>query len=53
MQEAVARTMNAGIPFDVSFADIDYMDTYRDFSLDPNVKFFGLYTNTNQIRDSI
>uniref|UniRef100_A0A914CQQ0 Alpha-glucosidase n=1 Tax=Acrobeloides nanus TaxID=290746 RepID=A0A914CQQ0_9BILA len=39
MQEAVARTMNAGIPLDVPFADIDYMDDYRDFSFDTNVVF--------------
>jgi alpha-glucosidase (family GH31 glycosyl hydrolase) len=37
LQDAVARTMNAGIPFDVPFADIDYMDDYRDFSFDTNV----------------
>ena len=41
MQDAVARTMNAGIPLDVPFADIDYMDDYRDFSFDTNVVFVG------------
>jgi hypothetical protein len=38
--------MNAGIPFDVSFADFDYMEEYRDFSLDPDVNFCMVFILT-------
>uniref|UniRef100_A0A914XFT1 P-type domain-containing protein n=1 Tax=Plectus sambesii TaxID=2011161 RepID=A0A914XFT1_9BILA len=32
MQAAVTRTQQAGIPLDVAYADIDYMDRYKDFT---------------------
>jgi alpha-glucosidase (family GH31 glycosyl hydrolase) len=32
MQAAVSRTQQAGIPLDVTYADIDYMDRYKDFT---------------------
>ena len=33
IEAAVNRTMQAGIPLDVVFADIDYMDHYKDFTI--------------------
>uniref|UniRef100_A0A914EBC2 P-type domain-containing protein n=1 Tax=Acrobeloides nanus TaxID=290746 RepID=A0A914EBC2_9BILA len=34
VQEAVARTVNAGIPFDVAFVDTDFFINQLDFTLD-------------------
>ncbi|XP_067946524.1 sucrase-isomaltase, intestinal-like [Watersipora subatra] len=35
IQAAVNRTLDAGIPHDVQYADIDYMDGRKDFTVDP------------------
>ena len=42
VQEAVARTVNAGIPFDVAFVDTDFFINNEDFTLDPIVRRFQL-----------
>jgi alpha-glucosidase (family GH31 glycosyl hydrolase) len=33
LQAAVNRTISAGIPLEVVFADIDYMNHYEDFTI--------------------
>ncbi|TKR69511.1 hypothetical protein L596_021660 [Steinernema carpocapsae] len=45
VREAVEGVQNAGIPVDVTYADIDYMDVYKDFTLGPNWKDFSAYTD--------
>ncbi|KAL4237199.1 hypothetical protein ACF0H5_005579 [Mactra antiquata] len=50
LKAAVDRTKDAGIPHDVQYADIDYMDEYRDFTIN-NEKFGGLPQYVNELQD--
>jgi len=41
LKQTINRMINAKIPIDVVFADIDYMERYKDFSVDSEVfKYF-------------
>uniref|UniRef100_A0A914EEX1 P-type domain-containing protein n=1 Tax=Acrobeloides nanus TaxID=290746 RepID=A0A914EEX1_9BILA len=51
VKQVVARTRNAGIPFDVQYADIDYMDRYKDFTLDTQ-KWGDLPEYTNFLHEN-
>ncbi|XP_064146430.1 probable maltase-glucoamylase 2 [Loxodonta africana] len=41
LKNVVSRNRAAGIPYDVQYSDIDYMDGYKDFTYD-NRTFYGL-----------
>ncbi|PIO60500.1 glycosyl hydrolase, family 31, partial [Teladorsagia circumcincta] len=45
MKTVVARTQAALIPLDVAYADIDYMERYKDFTVGPNWDGFGAYVD--------
>ncbi|XGW25367.1 hypothetical protein V3C99_006640 [Haemonchus contortus] len=45
MKTVVARTQAAQVPLDVAYADIDYMDRYKDFTEGPKWAGFGSYVD--------
>ncbi|EYB85228.1 hypothetical protein Y032_0302g1857 [Ancylostoma ceylanicum] len=45
MKAVVARVQAAQIPLDVPYADIDYMERYKDFTLGPDWAGFGAYVD--------
>lgn len=50
-QEVWKRTRDAGIPFDVQWNDLDYMDAAKDFTYDKK-KFAGLPGFVQMLHDS-
>ncbi|UJR10929.1 hypothetical protein I4U23_015114 [Adineta vaga] len=53
MQRVIERNRNAKVPFDVQYADIDYMDARKDFTID-SINFQGLNQYFTQLnRDGI
>ncbi|KAK3600456.1 hypothetical protein CHS0354_037863 [Potamilus streckersoni] len=49
LKEAVSRTVDAGIPLDVQYADIDHMHERLDFTID-KVNFGGLPEYVQQLK---
>ncbi|RWS18316.1 lysosomal alpha-glucosidase-like protein, partial [Leptotrombidium deliense] len=45
------RTIDAGIPLDAQWNDIDYMDNYKDFTYDP-IKYKGLPDFIKELHDA-
>ncbi|KHJ78087.1 glycosyl hydrolase, family 31, partial [Oesophagostomum dentatum] len=45
MKTVVARVQAAQIPLDIVYADIDYMDRYKDFTVGANWADFGAYVD--------
>ncbi|XP_008581187.1 PREDICTED: LOW QUALITY PROTEIN: maltase-glucoamylase, intestinal-like [Galeopterus variegatus] len=51
LKEVVNRTRLAGIPYDVQYSDIDYMDGKKDFTVD-NVAYSGLSNFAKELHDN-
>ncbi|KAK6746809.1 hypothetical protein RB195_000206 [Necator americanus] len=45
MKAVVGRVQAAQIPLDIVYADIDYMERYKDFTLGPDWAGFGAYVD--------
>ena len=50
MKAAWQRTRDAGIPFDVQWGDIDYMDRRLDFTVNPT-EFAGLAEFVDELHE--
>ena len=50
MKKVVNGVRAYGIPYDVQYGDIDYMDRQLDFTVDP-VNYVGLDEFVNQLRN--
>ncbi|CAF3630946.1 unnamed protein product [Adineta steineri] len=50
MKRVVQRNLDAGIPIDIQYADIDYMDAEKDFTIDP-INYRGLKEYFDQLNN--
>ncbi|VDK71935.1 unnamed protein product [Litomosoides sigmodontis] len=52
MKQTIESIQNASIPIDVAYADIDYMERYKDFTIGKNVSFIE-WENYDQVQYEI